>query len=191
MSDQPTLETRRLILRPFTLEDAPRVRELAGAREIADTTLVIPHPYPEGAAEAWISTHAPAWEQGSAVSYAITARVDGSLTGAIGLSIDRTNSAAEMGYWIAVPFWNRGYCTEAGRALLALAFGALGLHRVYARYFARNEASGRVMQKLGMRLEGTHRDAIRKKDRYESLVEYAILATDRENIANSAGSGLD
>ena len=57
---------------------------------------------------------------------------------------------AELGYWIGVPWWNRGYATEAGRALLDFGFGTLGLHRIMAHHMMRNPASGRVMQKLGM-----------------------------------------
>ena len=54
----PILTTERLRLRPFTQEDAAEVRRLAGDRDIADTTLNIPHPYEEEAAERWIGTHA-------------------------------------------------------------------------------------------------------------------------------------
>lgn len=68
--ERPVLRTARLELRPFVLEDAPRVTELAGAREIADTTLTIPHPYPEGAAEGWIAAHQQAWEAGSGLTLA-------------------------------------------------------------------------------------------------------------------------
>ena len=57
MSEQPILRTQRLVLRPFVVDDALGVQVLAGAREIADTTLHIPHPYPAGAAEQWIATH--------------------------------------------------------------------------------------------------------------------------------------
>lgn len=57
MGSFPLLHTERLVLRPFALTDATLVEELAGAREVADTTLTIPHPYPKGGAAAWIATH--------------------------------------------------------------------------------------------------------------------------------------
>lgn len=58
----PTLRTGRLVLRTFALEDAPSVQKLSGAREIARTTRPIPHPYPDGEAERWISTHRAAFD---------------------------------------------------------------------------------------------------------------------------------
>ena len=81
----PTLETERLLLRPFVLADASEVRRLAGAREVYDGTLAIPHPYPEGLAEEWIGRHAGGFERGEFVSLAATRREDGTLVGSIGL----------------------------------------------------------------------------------------------------------
>jgi ribosomal-protein-alanine N-acetyltransferase len=178
VSEQPALHTERLILRPFRLTDAAAVQELAGAHEIADTTVSIPHPYPDGAAAAWIGTHAAAWEVGKLVTFAITGRDGDSLMGAIGLVISSENAHAELGYWIAKPHWNRGYCTEAAQAILAFGFDELRLHRVEARHFARNPASGRVMQKLGMKLDGIQRESVKKWDRFEDLALYAILASE-------------
>lgn len=175
-ADPPTLATERLLLRPFTPADAPVVQSLAGAWEIADTTLNVPHPYPDGAAERWIANHGPDFMSGTGAVYAITERASGQLVGATGLGIDPGDARAELGYWVGVPFWGRGFATEAARALLAFGFGALELNRVQARHFTRNPASGRVMQKLGMVHEGTHRQATRKWDRFEDLAVYAILA---------------
>lgn len=177
MSERPTLKTDRLILRPFAEKDAPRVEELAGAREIADTTLSIPHPYPAGAAAEWIATHAASWTEEQHADFAITDASTAELIGAIGQGINRQHEHGEMGYWIGVPYWNKGFCTESARAVLAFAFEELNLHRVFAHHLTRNPASGRVMQKIGMTFEGIHRDAIRK-DRYEDIAAYAILAED-------------
>jgi RimJ/RimL family protein N-acetyltransferase len=175
---QPILRTARLILRPFDVRDAPVVERLAGAREIADTTLNIPHPYPPGAAETWIASQPADWEAGTNAVYAITLRSTGELVGAINLALAAEHARAEIGYWIAVPHWNHGYCTEAGRSVVTFGFDVLGLHRIQGRHLVRNHASGRVMTKLGLRLEGIHRDAIRKWDRFEDIALHAILATD-------------
>ena len=110
--------------------------------------------------------------------YAITLQATGELAGAMNLAIVPVHARAEIGYWIGVPYWNDGYCTEAARALVAFGFDTLDLHRIESRHFVRNPASGRVLVKLGMRFEGVHRDAIRKWDRFEDMAHYALLATD-------------
>lgn len=175
---QPTIETERLTLRPFRLSDAPRVQLLAGERDIADTTMNIPHPYEDGVAEEWIGGHKSAYEDGRAITFAIELRGDGSLVGAIGLRIDRHCNKAELGYWVGRPFWNRGFATEAAIALLAFGFDELQLNRIHAAHLARNPSSGRVMEKSGMLLEGTARQDIMKWEKYEDLVSYGLLRED-------------
>src|SRR5581483_12384347 len=141
-TSQPTLTTERLILRPFTLADAERVQELAGAREIADTTGNIPHPYPDDAAAEWINGQRQEYESGKGMTFAITLRNDWTLIGAIGIHPDKEHHRAEIGYWIGLPYWNCGYCTEAARAVIAFGFQTLNLNRIYANHLTRNPASG-------------------------------------------------
>lgn len=174
MPPQPTLHTERLVLRPFTLDDAPTVQRLAGAREVADTTLTIPHPYLDGEAEAWISAHREAWEKASRGTFAIVSNTDG-LVGAIGLHFRLEHRRAELGYWVGLPFWNRGYATEAARAVIRYAFSSLPLDRIHAAHLTRNPASGRVMIKAGMQFEGVRRQHVVRWGRAEDLAEYAIL----------------
>lgn len=178
LTDRPTLLTDRLLLRPFAAVDAWRVQAMAGAPEIAATTVNIPHPYPDGAAEAWIASHLPAWIDGTGVTFAITDRMIGDLTGAIGLVIDRAHRKAELGYWIGREHWNRGLCTEAARVVIAFAFDTLDLHRVHASHFVQNPSSGRVMQKVGMRFEGIQRGAFLKNGAFEDVATYSILRGD-------------
>lgn len=175
MTGIPTLETERLILRPFRLEDAAEVQRLAGDRAIAATTLHVPHPYEDSMAEKWISRHQSDFENGTGVTFAITGKADGSLIGAIGLTGMTRGHQAELGYWIAQAHWGRGFCTEAGEAVLRHAFLELDLARVHASHFARNPASGKVMQKLGMQQEGLRRQHVKKWDRYDDSVIYGIL----------------
>lgn len=174
-TERPTLETARLILRPFTLADAPDVQRLAGDRAVASTTQNIPHPYEDGMAERWISTHQEAFERGTQISFAITRRADGALLGGIGLHPNPAHRHAEMGYWIGTPYWNQGYTSEAAAAARDYAFTVLDLHRVFARHLTRNPASGRVMQKIGMTYEGTLRQHSLKWDVFEDIAVYGIL----------------
>lgn len=176
MSGQPTLATARLVLRPFAMGDAADVQRFAGDPLVAATTLNIPHPYADGMAEKWISGHAENFRREREIVWAIT--LDGALVGAAGLVLEKAHLRAELGYWIAVPHWNRGLATEAAQAVLAHAFGALGLNKVVARHLPRNPSSGRVMLKLGMTLEGRQREHVRKGGQFEDLLEYAILRSE-------------
>ncbi len=179
MTGQPVLVTERLLLRPFTPDDAPEVQRLAGDREVASGTLQIPYPYPDGAAENWIATHRSGFEKGMHVVYALTRVQGGELVGAVGLvSVDRRHGRAELGYWVARPCWGRGYATEGARAMIEYAFSVLGLHRVHAMHFSRNPASGRVMEKCGMVHEAHLRDHARKRGVFEDLDVWGILHAD-------------
>jgi [ribosomal protein S5]-alanine N-acetyltransferase len=172
----PVLETERLILRPFTEDDADRVTLLCGDRAIASTTLNIAHPYERRMAVEWIRTHGPSFSAEISVTYAVVRREDNLLVGAMGLGLQRPHGRAELGYWIGVPYWGQGYATEAARRVVQYAFEDLGLHKVYATHLARNPASGRVMRKIGMQQEGVQRQHVLKWDVYEDLVNYGILA---------------
>jgi len=179
MAPFPQLATERLLLRAFIAADAPTIERLAGVREVADTTLNIPHPYPAGAGTAWIAGHEGAWESGERLTLAIClADVPGDVVGTVSLAVVTEHARAELGYWIASAMWGRGYATEAGRAVVSYGLTTLGLNRIQSRHFMRNPASGRVMQKLGMRLEGVHRQLYRRWGRFEDIALYAILASD-------------
>jgi len=176
MKTRPTLHTGRLCLRPLTLEDAPRVQQLAGDKDIARTTLTIPHPYPDGAAEQWIATQQERFEKDELVNFAVTRKDDQALMGVISLKLDLAHANAELGYWIGKPYWSQGYTTEAAKAVLAYGFKELKLHRIYAHYMAHNPASGRVMEKIGMTYEGRLRGHILKWGAFYDVVAYSILA---------------
>ena len=180
MSQQPTIETEHLILRPYRLEDAPELQRLIGDRDIASTTMNIPHPYEDGMAEEWIGKRQQeSFERGENVRFAITHRQEGFLIGGIGLNdIDRQSELAEIGYWIAKPYWNKGYGTEAARAVVKYGFEVLGLNRIHAKHFRRNPASGRILQKIGMKHEGCHRQHFKKWGNFEDFELYGILRSE-------------
>lgn len=179
MRRQPTLETARLLLRPFHMSDADDVQRFAGDRSVADVTLDIPYPYEDGMAERWIGNHRDWFECGEQAVFAVTLRAETTLIGAVGLRLHPEDGRAELGYWIGKPFWNQGYCTEAARALIDFGFDALELNRIYAHHLTRNPASGRVMQKLGMIHEGHLRQHVKKWDVFEDLEFYGLLKIDR------------
>ena len=178
MASQPTIETERLILRPFTPSDAPVVQRLAGDRAIAATTLNIPHPYEDGMAEEWISTHKAGFEKEILVNFAIVLKNSKELVGAIGLTLEKGHARAELGYWIGKPYWNQGYASEAGKSVVKYGFETLDLNRIHAFHFKRNTPSGKVLRNIGMSHEGCRRKHVRKWDAYEDVEMYGVLRED-------------
>jgi RimJ/RimL family protein N-acetyltransferase len=173
------LETARLRLRPITLQDAPEAARIAGRREIADTMISIPHPFSESQAQDWIARQIRADESPGQLVFAVTRRTDSQLIGTVALrDIHYEHAQAELGFWIAVDLWGRGFATEAAGAVVAHAFLALGLNRVCAHHLVRNPASGRVLEKLGMRREGVLRQRVRKWGVFEDVVILAVLRED-------------
>ncbi len=187
MSDElPVLNTERLTLRPYTLADAPRVQEMCGDKAVASTALNLPHPYPDGAAEKWISTHADSFRQGTEVTLAITLKPSGKVVGSVALSINKNHKRGELGYMVAREYWNRGYCTEAVQAVMRYGFRVLGLNRIQAMHFPRNPASGRVMEKLGMTNEGVLRRYVCNRGNFEDLAVYSVLHAEFDMPAPTA-----
>ena len=184
---QPTLDTARLRLRAFTLDDAPDVRRYVSDRDVAAMTLSIPHPYPEDGAEKWISTHAAKYAESELASFAITERESDALVGAIGLHPEPAHGRAELGYWIGKPFWGRGYATEAARAVIAFGFESVGLNKIHAAVFIKNPASDRVIRKLGMKWEGRLREHDLKWGVYEDIDVYALLAREWDGRVEDSG----
>ena len=180
MKEYPKLETERLIIRQFTPADATDVQALAGDKDVAHKTLNMPHPYEDGMAEDWISTHQETYEKGEGIQLAVTRRADGALIGAIGLEINERHVHAEVGYWIGKPYWNQGYCTEAVQAVIKFGFQELGLNRIQACHFGDNPASGRVMQKAGMTYEGCRRQHVKRLGELKDLEGYSILKSEYE-----------
>ena len=148
------------------------------AEAVARGTLRVAHPYPEGAAAEWIAGCAARLAEDHSVSFSILEQDGGGLVGEVSLRFDWAHHRAVLGYWFGVPFWNRGYATEAVRAMIGYGFDEIGLHRIEASYFAYNPASGRVMEKAGMRYEGRYRDDAWRDGVPHDTIQYAILESD-------------
>ena len=142
--------TERLLLRPGWAEDAPALAKASADETIVRNLASAPWPFALRDAEAFLA--AP--RDPVLPSLLIFERTDGEpvLAGACGLG-RRASGNVELGYWIARPFWGRGFATEAGLGLVAIA-RALGLARLEASHFLDNPASGRVLEKLGFQSTG-------------------------------------
>jgi len=176
MTAPQELRTARLLLRSFEREDIPALVRLAGAREVATTTVQIPHPYTEEDARNFVAKAEEDFRAGHCVAFAISILQGQELCGAIGLHPTVEHERAELGYWVGVPFWGRGFATEAARAVVAFGFQTLNLRRIYAHHFAGNTASQRVLEKIGMRHEGRSRQHVMKWGQFLDIENYGLLA---------------
>lgn len=173
MKFQPTIKTKRLILRAFNIKDSSQVKELAGDKRIADVTANIPHPYPEELAREWILSHFEKWKNKKLVAFAITLADSRLLVGAISLmNMDR--GEGELGYWIGVDYWGNGYCSEACRSLVDFGFNTLNLERIYAHHLSRNPASGKVLLNCGLTYIGSSKSVCGYRKNEESTETYEI-----------------
>lgn len=171
MTSLPTLETARLEIRPYTEADIAELVPLVGAREVAATTLRIAHPYTDQDARDFLDLT----KEPGKIWLAITLRSDGRQIGGIGLRVEEQHHHAELGYWLGVAYWRQGHATEAAGEMLRYGFEDLGLHRIFASHFKHNPASGRILQKLGMRYEGCQREHLYKWDQFIDLELYGLL----------------
>jgi [ribosomal protein S5]-alanine N-acetyltransferase len=177
MNLPPTLETTRLRLRPYSEADIAELLPLIGTREVAATTMRIAHPYTEQNARDFLALIGEAHR----LWLAITLRDDGQQIGGIGLTVDEQHRHAELGYWLGVEYWGKGYATEAVGEMLRYGFEKLQLHRIFASHFKHNPVSGKILKKLGMRYEGCQREHLRKWDQFVDSELYGILRQEWES----------
>ncbi|HKR32625.1 MAG TPA: GNAT family N-acetyltransferase, partial [Terriglobales bacterium] len=116
------LKTSRLILRPLCRDDVPELLPLIGAREVAATTLRIPHPYTQEDALQFLEYSDAVWQKREGARFGIFLQKGERLCGGIGLAAHLEHKRAGLGYWIGVPFWGNGYCTEAAHEVLRFGF---------------------------------------------------------------------
>jgi [ribosomal protein S5]-alanine N-acetyltransferase len=171
-----TLETERLILRAPSLADADSVKAVVNHPDIAKMTLNIPYPYPDDGAIRWISN----LQSSEAMHYnfLITMKDNGTMMGGIGIHPHERFKRAEIGYWLGLDFWNKGYATEAARRIIDFGFEELGLERIEAQFFPENPASRRVMEKSGMQFEGIMRNYLQKDNINKDNGVCAIIRQD-------------
>ena len=169
----PLIDTERLHLRPFNQADASTVQALVSDREIAKTTARIPHPYPPDGATKWIESHSELQAQGRELILAIVFKDTHQVIGTVGLANVELPHLAEVGYWIGLPFWGKGFATESVKGLCEFGFDELGLHRIYAKVMTRNPASRKVLEKCGFRHEGLLRSSL-----YKWALTKTLICTD-------------
>lgn len=175
---EPELFTPRLVLRPPVLADARDFFAYASNPQVARYVLWYPHESP-GYSRQVLRSMVTRDRMEGLHTYALALKSDRRMIGTIGLvHLDPENGAAEVGFSMSNQFWGQGLMTEALKAYLHAAFTRWGLHRVEAQHDALNPASGRVMEKAGMKREGVLRERMFYKGRYADMVMYAAIKED-------------
>ncbi|MGK5594246.1 MAG: GNAT family N-acetyltransferase [Parachlamydiaceae bacterium] len=175
------LTTSRLHLRNAREQDVEDIALFAGQYEVVEMMNgSIPYPYEVEEARKWVDKHVKDNSLSPAISWIIASSDNGQLIGSIQLR--RNQKQARLSYWIAKPYWGKGFAAEAGRAIIDFGFKNLGLEKIEAEHFRRNPASGRVLNKLNFEFVCS----IRKRDNrgYEEDFEQYIL--DKKSYFNKS-----
>lgn len=169
--------TDRLLLRPLTYADR---EDLLAYRSDPETCRYLPFPPMDEAEidrrlqEQWKRTEIEA--EGQSLTLGIEVRASGALVGDVILFVHSAqNAAGEIGYVISPSHIGNGYASEAAAEMLRVGFRDVGLHRIVGRLDARNTASARVLERIGMRPEALHREAEWFKDEWADTLIYAKL----------------
>jgi ribosomal-protein-alanine N-acetyltransferase len=174
------LTTARLTLRPIRAEHKQAIIPLISEREVARNLLRVPHPYLDHHFDEFLAEMSGS---DTDAVFSIFIQNEDRLCGGIGLHLAPEHNRAELGYWLGLPFWGHGYATEAARAVVEYGFDKLKLNRIFASHFSGNDASGRVLQKLGMKPEGRLIKHVLRLGEYRDVLLYGMV----RNGINPAG----
>jgi len=175
-----TIETHRLILRPFRVEDAPAMfRNWASDPIVTEYLTWSPHTSEQATAELLETWAKETAENPFYFQWAIELKSIGEPIGSISaMHVNEKVESCELGWCIGTPWWGQGIMPEAGAAVIAYLFDKVGLNRVAAKHDTRNPKSGRVMQKLGMTLEGVMRQEGHSNAGVGDIALYSILRSE-------------
>lgn len=173
--EMPTLTTPRCTLRKMAMRDASDMFAYSRDPEVARHVLWDAH-RSISETRAYIRYSLRKYRLGEPASWVIVWNEDGRVIGTIGFMwYQRDNNAVEVGYSLSREYWNRGIMTEALNEVMRYGFCEARLHRIEAQHELTNPASGAVMRKCGMRLEGTLRGRLYNKGRYVDVDLYSLL----------------
>ena len=141
---RPVIESERLVLRPLAASDVGLLELYTSDLQVAGKTRSIPHPLPPGASAAFVERVTSGAEPGQCWAIDHRGSEGGALIATIGLT-----DKGEVGYWLGAPFWDTGFATEAGSALVDEVRRSGAYDRLRAEVFQDNPASARVLTKAG------------------------------------------
>lgn len=178
LANLPTIETERLLLRKITLNDASDMFEYGSDPQVSEYTTWSTHTSIEDT-KYFIRSLLKMYKRRELVDWGIVHKAEKKFIGTCGyVEWSMTHSRAEMGYAISRKYWNQGYMSEAVNAIMEFGFREMLLNRIQAKCKVSNIGSARVMEKVGMQLEGILRQQIFVKGEYWDLKIYSILRED-------------
>ena len=178
----PVLETEDLVLRRPLRRDARDIYRYASDEQVARYVLWEPH-RSLSETRGFVRELRSRLRAGCPSSWVVVLKETGTVIGTIGFVwYSSENCSAELGYSFSREYWNHGYATQALRAVIDISFQSLPLNRLEAQHDIRNPASGRVMEKSGLRQEGILRGRILNKGEYVDVALWAILRADWDSF---------
>ncbi|MCC7403846.1 MAG: GNAT family N-acetyltransferase [Bdellovibrionales bacterium] len=176
----PQLETERLILRPLRPTDAENIFEYAKNPNVSLFTLWEPHKNVTDSLKFITEYAQPLYKEQVPEPFGIILKSNPKkVIGTVGCFwVSKPSQTMELAYAIDEPFWGKGLVAEASDAILGYCFKNLKVNRIQSRCKAENKASSRVMEKVGMKYEGTLKSAIFHRNRFWDMHYYAILKAD-------------
>lgn len=178
----PTIRTERLLLRGMKVGDCFDMFEYARLPEVTKFLTWSPHPDVEYTKE-YLETLSHHYKLGSFYDWAVIYAENDKMIGTCGFTrFNLPNNSAEIGYVINPEYSGRGIAAEAARSVLKFGFEELGLNRIEAKFMVGNDASRKVMEKLGMSYEGVARSAVLAKSSYKDVGCCAILKSEYKSF---------
>jgi len=160
------LTTKRLILRDIKLSDAENIRKNINNLNVSRYLLSVAHPYTKEDAGWWVNHCAEQQKQKPRKNYelGITIKPNNEVAGGVGIgSINLKQKKADMGYWIAEPYWRKGYVSEAVKKMIDYAFNKLDIEKIIIPAFVENKGSNALIKKVGGKFIRTKKKAAKAK----------------------------
>lgn len=165
------IHTERLIIRPFKETDLEDIFEYASDKKVVH---FFKWPAHKNIEETKTFFYKTIFNQPGL--FAI--ETEKKCIGSVEININTTNHKASIGYVLNRNYWNQGYMTEALNKMIEVCFNDLKLNRIEAAYLIGNDASGRVMKKCGMKLEGINKESVRRNNQYYHMAHYGLIKKD-------------
>lgn len=177
------IDGHRVLIRRLRPSDAEAYYQHVRDKEVVRWTLEIPHPYPRSEATRVVNRARREWNAGREYNFGVELNKNGELLGEVRLlNVDWEHECALLAYWLGKAHWRQGYKTEAARLAVRFGFESLGLHRIEAYVFDKNQASARVLEKSGLQLEGRFRQRFLRYGHRHDRLQYGILRQEYERI---------